>query len=266
MIVVRNIKKIFLCSLIFFSSINVGYAGIDFDGADDIVDTGYSTSDSQTSVAVWINIVSPGELTAGRIIDKSITSASADYIFGTSGTAGGVVCAATPCVFLQKNFTTAVGRWEDAGGAFSLNTWAHVAVTYNDSSVTNDPVFYVDGVSQSVTEDLTPIGTATTNAQNFGVGDRAGSDRAFDGKMSDFAYWDTILSATDVEILADSKVKRMPFQIKPANLQFYYPMDDFEDGATVSGASSVIDRTGNGNNGTPSNSPTARAEEVLTYN
>ena len=38
-------------------------------------------------------------------------------------------------------------------------TMYHVAVTYDRSSTTNDPVFYIDGVSKAVTERSSPSGS-----------------------------------------------------------------------------------------------------------
>ncbi|HEY4612181.1 MAG TPA: hypothetical protein VII11_04300 [Bacteroidota bacterium] len=53
--------------------------------------------------------------------------------------------------------------------------------------------------------------------------------------------------------------------IQPSNLKAYWPLDEFAEGATVSGTNSIRDLSGNGNHGTPSNSPTGRAERVLSY-
>ena len=78
------------------------------------------------------------------------------------------------------------------------------------------------------------------------------------------AIWRAVLTPTEIALLAKSRVKGIPLQIQPSNLKAYWPLDEFADGATASGAGSIKDLSGNGNHGTPSNGPFGRPEFVLS--
>ena len=72
---------------------------------------------------------------------------------------------------------------------------------------------------------------------------------------------------TQINLLAKCKVKRMPLQIRPANLQGYWALDDLADGAGINGQS-FQDMSGNGNTGQgvdADEDSIAKAEEVLSY-
>ncbi|MBN1671744.1 MAG: DUF2341 domain-containing protein, partial [Kiritimatiellae bacterium] len=58
------------------------------------------------------------------------------------------------------------GWWTDAG-AVATGVWHHVALSYDKSSVANDPVMYIDGTSMSL-EELwgPPVGAAASDAAN----------------------------------------------------------------------------------------------------
>jgi len=69
----------------------------------------------------------------------------------------------------RQNFSTSVGIWSTTNDVVTaiLNGWHHIAVTYDNSNATNDPKFYVDGISVAVTEDTTPTGTANSDSTNI---------------------------------------------------------------------------------------------------
>lgn len=64
-----------------------------------------------------------------------------------------------------QQWSGATGKWESPSLTVgTLNTWYHVLVAYNSSATTNDPLIYVNGVSQTVTETTTPSGTITNDS------------------------------------------------------------------------------------------------------
>ena len=97
------------------------------------------------------------------------------------------------------------GRWV---GSTQLqdDNWYHIAVTFNGSSTDNDPIFYVDGVADTTTEENTPGGAMTLiNSLNGGrsaIG--AGNAGTTDARpwqnigIAEVAMYDTILSAAEI--------------------------------------------------------------------
>jgi hypothetical protein len=45
---------------------------------------------------------------------------------------------------------TTTGYWTTTNPAISAGTWTHIAITYNGSSISNDPAIYINGVSVAV--------------------------------------------------------------------------------------------------------------------
>jgi len=63
---------------------------------------------------------------------------------------------------------------------------------------------YIDGVSQTVTPVATPTGTVNTAAADLKLGNRTESDRAIDGALADFAFYDGVI-LTQAQISAHAK-------------------------------------------------------------
>ncbi|MBW2674602.1 MAG: hypothetical protein JRD89_14525 [Deltaproteobacteria bacterium] len=54
------------------------------------------------------------------------------------------------------------GDWSTNSSFPSLSTWVHYAVSYDRTSLSNDPSIYIDGVSQSLETNINPTGTIAT--------------------------------------------------------------------------------------------------------
>jgi hypothetical protein len=101
------------------------------------------------------------------------------------------------------------GQWH-ANTAFSLNTWYHLAVTYDGGASSNLPTFYINSVSQSMTIDQAPtgamfavndIGTGSSfiAGTNFG---NATSHKSLPGTvMDEVGIYDAIMSAAEINQL-----------------------------------------------------------------
>lgn len=99
--------------------------------------------------------------------------------------------------------------------------WAHILVTYDGGSSANDPLAYVDGVSQTVTEATGPSGTLNTNTSRYIVGNRANDDaRNWNGRLCEFAIWNRILTTAEISALA----KGYSASFFPNGLQEYIPL------------------------------------------
>jgi hypothetical protein len=61
-------------------------------------------------------------------------------------------------------FSGTNGLWYTTSDVLTLNVVNEIFITYDGSSTTNDPLFYVNGASVSVSELTTPTGTIDTSA------------------------------------------------------------------------------------------------------
>lgn len=114
---------------------------------------------------------------------------------------------------------TTAGQWTIAQPAAAQ--WHHVVITYDGGAASNTPSMYLDGVSQSVTP-IVPTGTRSANTNPYLIGNRAGSDRVWDGLLADFAVWDRLLTADEITALA-AGLRAGGF---PTGLVEWIPMDD----------------------------------------
>ncbi len=102
-------------------------------------------------------------------------------------------------------FSGGLGQWAAPTNTITTGTFHHIAVTYDRTSPDNDPVMYIDGVKQTVSE-TTPSGTANSDAgDNLLIGSRP-TDRFFDGKIDDVAIWNRILSEAEIEDIYGTSV------------------------------------------------------------
>lgn len=162
----------------------------DFDGTNDVVDCGSDASIEgfvTQSICCWVQ----GDSTAAyHIVGKS--NFAAQWQFLLQGASGGRLN-------FNRDWTTTDGEWHTGANAIGT-TLAHVAVVYDGGATTNDPVFYINGVSVSVTETTGPAGTlvsdATTTALRFGL--NSGNTQDLDGRMGWVVYANALFTAEQV--------------------------------------------------------------------
>ena len=98
--------------------------------------------------------------------------------------------------------TTNLQAWTNARHA-STNQWIHIVATYDNSSVSNVPIIYIDGTAVTVTANhsllsgsLTPVGTRTSDSGNdiiIGI-----SDQYFnEGLIDEIKIYNRILTAAE---------------------------------------------------------------------
>ncbi len=105
----------------------------------------------------------------------------------------------------------------------TLDTWQHLALTYTGDSTATDPTLYLDGVDQGLRDsELTPqiyLNYGSTGPMS--IGNRSLDNLAFEGRICEFAYWDRILTAGEVKILAAGQC---PLRVRPNRLRIYLPI------------------------------------------
>ena len=156
-----------------------GLWGLDFDGADDIVDLGSAASldniwDGGAATECWVDADSDGEMDAGDIFEKSA------WFWHVDGEAVGKVRLRMSVAFDGASG----GNWRSTTTQLTIGIPHHCLVTYDSDNVANNPLFYVDGVSVAVTEVTTPVGTRVSDgASNLFLGNRSDGARTFDGTL-----------------------------------------------------------------------------------
>ncbi|MEP6637265.1 MAG: LamG domain-containing protein, partial [Acidobacteriota bacterium] len=161
---------------------------------------GSLTDLAQKSVCAWIKPSSFGTgLTGGGdIVSKHETATSHGWFLTLTDFDGGV----QTLYFLQTFSVSGYAIWRAPAAAITLNQWQHVCVTYDDSSTSNNPSLYVNGVSQTVSIVGPPSGSVfSDSAANLFIGNFSDLTAPFDGPIDEVRIYNRILSATEIRNL-----------------------------------------------------------------
>ena len=168
-----------------------------FDQTDDIINCGSGAPIDNIfdppggTTVTWINVGSDGELSEGRIFDKSQT-----YLYAKSEAASKVK------IEFIRGFSTNAGIWITTATVVTINTPTHLLLTYNNGAVGNNPILYVNGVAKTVggglTESSTPIGTRVTDAGvTLYLGSEVTTAAVLDGYIGEHKEYNRILSPAE---------------------------------------------------------------------
>lgn len=205
----------------------------------------FNLGNSPFTFSVWFKASS---LAANyHAVFRAGSGASAATMFITSG--GDVQFSDWSNVQISSGFTVTTGAWHHA---------AFVKSTAGSTSID----MYVDGIFRN-SGSLT-ISDFTGSNNTIGHIGNGGSTWPFDGKIDEFAFWDTALSAADItKIYNGTAPNGKPTDLtlagsydtdRTANLKGYWRMgDDSSDSATSGGSiATITDSSGNGNDATQS--------------
>lgn len=160
----------------------------------------------------YIPIVSADEHTyrafSAWIYLDAVTASNDQVIIGTKSNAPGVsfyVDNHATNVLLSFDSTRFVtgGKWSCPANPFSVGGWVHVLAAYNNSSASNDPQIFVNGVSQTITENTTPSGAAVSEeGSELVIGNSKLADSCWNGKLKDIREYDVDQSIHSPQALA----------------------------------------------------------------
>lgn len=166
--------------------------GIDFDGVDDGAVCGTGCSNIWAGEGTLIAIIKPdsgGYLSQGTVACTGRGNVSPGWRLYTA--------AATEVRFQVWRATTP-GLWT----ALDLNAsgWSHVALTYDSDSVANDPLFYLDGVCDTlIVESNTPVGSYNDDTGGaLCFGNNTDGSREYDGQQAGVWLFDHMLTASEI--------------------------------------------------------------------
>lgn len=232
-------KKLLLSIFLSISLIANCWAGIDFDGIDDGIDTtDIANVEGALTISAWINV---DDLTNGYVILAKYHSTNSlkSWLFRINSTS-------------ELAFYTYNGSAQAviaSTNTISSDTWTHILMTFDGTAGTDKVDFYINGAlcTLNATNDDTyvPANTATV----ITMGRWASATGFNDGISTEEAIWNVELTTAQIAQLASSRIKGMPLQIQSTALKGYWSMDDQETGTSADG-DTVRDLSGNGNNGT----------------
>jgi len=217
-----------------------------FDGSNDHVACGSDASIDDIftgggTVSFWISPETDGGQNFGTIIGKGTVS-----IRVKDDDNEGVI------LNLGKGFSGDNADFLTSDEVVLENKMNHIAITYNDSSVSNTPLFYVNGVLKAIDtgSSTTPTGSASTDASpNLIIGNvSAGGSRSFDGIIDEVSLFDVELTQDEVvELFNSGSSYDSTTHSQSSNLNAYWRNN---------GAAQWDDLSTNTNHGTVSGSPT----------
>lgn len=183
------------------------------------------------TISFWTFPISLGENNAGRIFSKGTGLSSRIR----------VLCEAIGTgrwqLFAQW---TASGGWVASGNSIQFGKWQHVVITYDASSSSNDPLFYINGTAVSVTETNTPSGSLQSDTTDLVIGNDTTTARTFSGFIDEVMYFNRIITPTEVSDLYYKNT------ISNSGLVGYWKFDE-------GSGSSAIDSSTSATNGTIAN-------------
>lgn len=222
---------------------------IEFDGSTDhyinVGDVAALDSIGAISVAVWARTDTLAGGTDGM-----------RYVAGKEGASSLLTSFLLRLETTGDTWDFVVGgvAYVGASAAASVSVWTHLCGVYDGANV----IIYRDGVSiaSSAKTGNTGNGTALEIGSGYSV-----ANRLFDGQVDDFRAFARALTAQEATVLAAGYRGPLGGEV------VWLSCDDFRtlahpDGTTLTGSHVLPDLSGNGNDGTPTSGPIARASDA----
>ena len=182
-----------------------GKNAISFDGVNDSLTVSSSASinnifDTGGTLFFVSKPASDGGGNFSRIIDKG----SSGYSLILQNESGSTLQPR-----LLVSFDTSNGDWKTTANSFNIGEANILVLTYNGSSASNNPTFSVNQTQESVTEDLTPVGTINDDsASDLIIGNNLAGTRGFDGLYGELIIYDRALTANEVSLVTNYLVNK----------------------------------------------------------
>lgn len=206
------------------------------------------------SILAWIKINSYNA-SSSRFVRIGELSTSKLVYFGLNSTASELL------FFSRPNGTSNPGLWTTTTDPAPVNTNIFCAATYDNSSLSNDPIIYVNGASQSISESSAPLTNGTLPTSNYISLSSTGTN-AFDGTIHSLLLYNRILSAAEIADAYASKLAIPTYKGLVFAPNLMGASGGVVDGATLGTSNKIVDFV-SGSIGTPSGSPVLRSETHL---
>lgn len=174
---------------------------LDFDGSNDSVlnaATNGMTGLATVTLSAWIYPRGWGGADLGRIIQQDSGGGPQYWVLLLNGPAG----SPNPrSLRFFADWDPTDGSWYTPSDSITLNAWHHVAAVYDGSSSANDPLLYIDGVLQTLTEASSPNSARGPAQSNVYIGNSAAGSRPFNGQLDDVRIYNRALDAAEIAAL-----------------------------------------------------------------
>ena len=203
------------------------------DGVDDMVTIASDPSFAnltEYTITACVNLNTYGENGIGRIFDWDNASSGSEVRYYPN--------QLNASQQLNEGRYATEGRWRGPDNSVLLGTNYHLGMTFNQAS--DEVIFYINGVQQTVIVEQAPIGPFTPNTGNLHVCNRNDQARTFDGFLGNFKLYNEVLNASQIAAIYQADC----FQPPPAQLAIHLPL-----------AGDYTDISGNNNTGTPFGTP-----------
>ena len=169
---------ILLLILSLCSSLCFGESNLTFDGNDNIRNSNGISGidvDARTQTA-WFQCDSFTGIHTIMMDASAISAGNSAFRWACAAEAGSNI------IDISYRWTTTSGNWD--AGTVSGSTWIFGFTTYDRGTTTNDPTFLNNCVSQTITEDATPNGTAKTGVDSMTIGENVGGTEDLIGDLA----------------------------------------------------------------------------------
>ncbi len=213
-----------------------GESALEFNASNGVVRCAASTSlgaDDALTVEAWINPFGWGEVPNsgyGRIIDKS------NYALYLNGE-GSAYSDSSLVLLLKTGSGGPPSVSTTPVGSVRLDTWQHVAATYDGTS--GNVCLYIDGIPQPLDQTSAPEGPIRDHSNvDLTIGNAGSEAYTFDGRVDEVRIWDSVRSEDEIQANRGAYL-----QGTEENLVCYLQMNEGYGGI-------VSDGTTHGNDGT----------------
>ena len=219
-------------------AIGNGSASFTASNADyvQIADNSIFTGNGGFSVTCWIKFDSISGNTC--IIAKhadygDLDNAGEFYIINDDGA----------CEFVVVDDTNSASKGQIKTSAFAVDTWYHLACTYNGGTPNSSCKIYINGIFQTQSDNATGSGFASINntTQPLTIGAFADEGEPHDGNISAVGFWQGALTQSQIQsIMESTSYAKIPASVK-STLGAETLTHDFSNGigVTVPSALSV---------------------------
>jgi len=200
-----------------------------FNGAASIITTPLTSSATQRTY--WFRVLPNSTADLSRIFDKvsSAQPTTQELLYWQNG-----------AFLFDRNFTTSIAEWSTPAAALSQGVWVDIGVVYDSSSVSNDPLFYINGKAVAVTVVQHGVGSPVVNTAPLTLGNRPTDlGRGFTGPINAGLIADRLFSPTEMAALSANPGQ---FFATPASISFASAASG--GGTTVNPAAGAIALTG----------------------
>ena len=170
-----------------------------------------SVAHTVMSACAWVYVDASGNSDFPRIFD----SPAYQFYFGKDTS---VPLAGDDNTLKLSSVRTVDGVWNTPQSSHANGRWVHCAVAYDSAATTNVPFMWLDGVFQTVANQVPAVGAQVSNAGNGLIGNNGAGTRAIDGKIAHLMIFNRML--TDGEV---KQCMRVPGSLTNG-LLYYWPM------------------------------------------